>query len=407
MAAAANLLRRAAELLPEREPARLELLPDLSEAMMETGEFAWAEVFLEEALEGATAQGDERLRADSLLTGLLVRLRQTGDLEAWRLDVERETSALIPLLKERKDHAELAKAWRMVATIHAIACEWEATARAQRQALSYARLAGKARQEARMSGSYSISLCDGPTPVPVAIEECEEILKRGLSDRQAEALVRHSLASLVGMSGDFDRARSLYREARATLEDLGAVVVAASTSLTSGRIELLAGDAAAAEQELRRDHDRLVELGELYYRPLVTAMLAQALYAQGRYQEAGELAATAAELAADDDVEPQALWRSVRAKVLATGSEFEEAVTLGREAVELLSATDAVFVQAEALVDLAEVFGLADRSDEARTALEQARELCGLKQIMALANRVEARLGSLDAVGRQASGYGV
>jgi hypothetical protein len=26
---------------------------------------------------------------------------------------------------------------------------------------------------------------------------------------------------------------------------------------------------------------------------------------------------------------------------------------------------------------------------------------------MALANRVEARLGSLDAVGRQASGYGV
>ena len=407
MAAAANLLRRTAELLPEREPARLELLPDLSEAMMETGEFAWAEVFLEEALEGATAQGDERLRADALLTRLLVRLRQTGDLEAWRLDVERETSALIPLLKERKDHAELAKAWRMVATIHAIACEWEATATAQRQALSYARLAGKARQEARMSGSYSISLCDGPTPVPLAIEECEEILKRGLSDRQAEALVRHSLASLIAMSGDFDRARSLYREARATLEDLGAVVVAASTSLTSGRIELLAGDAAAAEQELRRDHDRLVELGELYYRPLVTAMLAQALYAQGRYQEAGELAATAAELAADDDVEPQALWRSVRAKVLATGGEFDEAVTLGREAVELLSATDAVFVQAEALVDLAEVLGLADRSDEARTALEQARELCGLKQIMALANRVEARLGSLDAVGRQASGYGV
>ena len=136
-------------------------------------------------------------------------------------------------------------------------------------------------------------------------------------------------------------------------------------------------------------------------------MLAQALYAQGRHQEAGELAATAAELAADDDVEPQALWRSVRAKVLATGGEFDEAVTLGREAVELLSATDAVFVQAEALVDLAEVLGLADRSDEARTALEQARELCGLKQIMALANRVEARLGGLDAVGRQASGYGV
>src|SRR6185436_10157095 len=77
--------QRAAEPLPERAPARLELLQDLSEAMMETGEFAWAEIFLEEALQGAIAQGDERLRADSVLTGLLVRLRQTGDLEAWRL----------------------------------------------------------------------------------------------------------------------------------------------------------------------------------------------------------------------------------------------------------------------------------------------------------------------------------
>src|SRR5207249_4321710 len=44
MAAAANLLRRAAGLLPEHDLARLELLPDLGEALTETGEFAWAQI---------------------------------------------------------------------------------------------------------------------------------------------------------------------------------------------------------------------------------------------------------------------------------------------------------------------------------------------------------------------------
>ncbi|MGN6429309.1 MAG: ATP-binding protein [Gaiellaceae bacterium] len=401
MAAAANLLRRACELLPERDPARLGLLPDLSEAMMEIGEFAWAEILLEEGLEGAEAVGDERLRADVLLTRMNVRLRQTGDLESWRHDVERETGVLIPVLKERKDHAELAKAWRMVATIHGTACEWEATATAYGQALDYARLAGRGRLVARMSGSYSIAVCDGPTPVPDAIEACEQMLKDGLSDRQGEALVRCSLASLVAMSGDFDRARRLCGEGRATLDDLGAVVDGALTCLTSGRIELLAGDPAAAEQELRRDHGLLVELGELYYRPLVTAMLAQAVCVQGRWQEAGELASDSAELAGDDDVEPQALWRSVRAKVLAADGDFDSAVSLAREAVDLLEATDALFVQVEALLDLAEVLRLASRDDEARSALERARELCEIKQITALVTRLEALLASLEAGDRQ------
>jgi class 3 adenylate cyclase/tetratricopeptide (TPR) repeat protein len=400
MAAAANLLRRACELLPERAPARLELLPDLSEAMMETGEYAWAQVFLEEALAGADAHDDARLRADALLTRLLVLHWATDDLDAWRVEAERDTSALIPLLEERNDHAELAKAWRMVATIHAIACEWEAAAEAQRQALNYAQLAGKTRQAARMSGVYSISLFHGPTPVPVAIEECDEILKRGLPDRQAEALVRCSLSSLVAISGDFGRARTLYREARGTLDDLGAVVVAAWSCLTLGRVEFLAGDPAAAEAQLRRDHDSLVELNDLYYRPLVTAMLAQAIYLQGRWREAGELATAAGELAARDDVEPQALSRSVRAKSLATGGDFDEAVTLGREAVELLSSTDAIVLRVDALVDLVEVLDRAHLSDEARSTLEEAQALCALKQMKVPGSHVEALMERSDAATR-------
>ena len=396
MAAAANLLRRAAAVLPEQDPDRLELLPDLGEAMMETGEFAWADVFLDEALAGALAHGDERLRADALLTSLLVRHFATDDLDGWRAEVQRETATLIPLLEASDANAELAKAWRMVAFVHGIACEWESTAAAQKQAIRHARLAGETRAETRMSGAYSVSLCAGPTPVPEAIARCEEMLARGLDHRQSEAQIFGSLALLHAMQGDFVRARDLYRTARALLEDLGAVVLAATVSLTSGPVELLAGDVEAAERELRRDYECLVELGELYNRPTVAGLLAQALYAQGRVEEAEELVTAAAEIAAEDDIDAQTLWRSVKAKILADRDEIEEAVCLGREAVSLVGSTDDVYARTQALLDLAQVLESAG-ADGAVAALVQARDLCRLKGVTVLSERID---GLLDAARR-------
>jgi predicted ATPase len=393
--AAANLLRRAAHVLPENDPERLELLPDAGEAMMEIGEFAWAEIFLDEALNGAVAQRDERLRAEALLTRLLVRHHSTDDLDGWRAEVERETAALIPILEARNAHAELAKAWRMVAFIHGIALEWEQTAEAQQHALHHARLAGKARDEARLSGAYSMALCWGPTAVPDAISRCEEILQRGLSHQQSQAIVFCSLATLYAMEGQFDRARELYRRARALLDDLAAIVLAASTSLTSGRVEMLAGDPEAAERELRRDYEQLVSLGELYYRPSVAAALANVVYVLGRSDEAEELADAAAEMTSEDDVEVQAMWRGVKAKIAAGRGETAEAVTLAREAVAVIGTTDDVSVRAEALLDLAEVLHAAGADDEAAKAAEEARAFCRKKGMSVVEGRVERLLDSL------------
>ena len=142
MSASANLLRRATALLPEQEPARLELLPDLSEAMMEVGEFAWAEIYLDEALVTAKEIGDERLHADAVLTRLFVRHHAADDLRAWSREVEVESARLIPMLEARKADAELAKAWRIVAAVHATVCRWEDTAIAQKRAIEHARAAG-------------------------------------------------------------------------------------------------------------------------------------------------------------------------------------------------------------------------------------------------------------------------
>ena len=392
MGAAANLLRRAVMLLPERDLKRLELLPDLGEALMETGEFAWAEVFLEEAVDGALAVADERLRANAVLTKLLAGHHIATDLSAWRAEVERATTSLIPDLEKREAHAELAKAWRMVAWIHAPVCRWDAAAVAQQRALEHARLAGDTRLEARLSSAYAYSLCDGPTPVPEAVAKCEEMIARGLGHKQSDAIVLTSLACLVALDGDFDRARALYREARATLDDLGAAVFAASTSFMSARVELLAGDPEAAERDLRRDYERLEAMGELFFRASVGSMLAEALLAQGRTDEAEAVSFEAEQLAAEDDIEVETICRSIRGRALARRGMFNEAIRLATEAVELLPGAEAPVMRTEALVHLAEVFVASGNAMAARRALKEARRLAELKAMTVSAARIGARL---------------
>ena len=391
MPAAANLLRRAASLLEPRARERLELLPELGEALMESGEFAWAEVFLDEAVEGAIEHGDVRLEADAALTRLLVRHHAATDLDAWRRDVESETQRLIPVLEGASADYELAKAWRMVAFIHGPVCRWEQVASAQQRAVAHARKAGRARQEARASSGYTIALRDGPTQVADAIARCEDIVRAGLVDRQAEALVLCSLSYLEGMRGNFERARELYLQARGLFEELGAAVLAAHTSLTSGRVELLAGNAAAAEAELRRDYDTLGVMGERYFRPLVAAVLAQALHAQGKLAEARELVAEARELADEDDIETQAVWRSVAARLRAEDGAVEEAEALARESVALLRSTDAPVMQADVLLHLAVVLRYRGQLDDARGVLEEARDLYRAKGV----SPSEAKIGEL------------
>ena len=286
----------------------------------------------------------------------------------------REVERVLPAAEREHDHALLAKAWRLLGFVHGSVCQWGAQVAAVERALEHARLAGNARLEARLAAGYTVGLCDGPTPVSEAIERCEEIADRGLADRQAEALVLCSLAYLHGMQGDFTQARELYGRAGHLLRDLGGAVLAASTSLASARVELLAGEPERAEQELVRDYEALSEMGERYFLPLVAAHLAEAVQAQGRDSDAEKLAATAQELADADDVEAQALWRRVRARARAREGRLEEAETLVRESLAILAPTDAPMMRADALVDLAAVLQ-AGGVPEGQTVLEEALDL--------------------------------
>jgi class 3 adenylate cyclase/tetratricopeptide (TPR) repeat protein len=399
MPAAANLLRRAVELLPEGDSQRIALLPDLGEAFMETGEFAWARVYLEQAIDRPADPGDGLVSARARLVSALVHAYARSDAASTEGIVD-EAERAIPIFERQDDHAGLALAYRSLAWAHGTACRFGDAAAAAQQAVEQATIAGDERQRTRAASQYAIAALHGPTPVGEAIAYCEEIIERASGDRRSEGLITSLLAPLIAMNGEFDRARDLSRRAKLILEDLGRSVLAASTSQESSVVEMLAQEPAVAESQLRSDYEALEAMGERYLLSTIAGELARAVYAQDRLDEALDLTRAAEELSDPEDVVSQAYWRSVRARVFARTGQLDEGMELAREAVTILSATDILARRAEALIDLAEILQLAGRGEEARSTLDDAIALLDQKEHHIGLERARAALARVGAPAR-------
>jgi class 3 adenylate cyclase/tetratricopeptide (TPR) repeat protein len=388
MHAAANLLSRAGALLAEDEQSRIDLQLEAGEAQIEVGEFLLADASLENAREGAVNLHLPELEA----TALLVRRQMRFMTEGEGSDDELIGSATraIPLLEQRGYHPGLARAWRLMWIVHATAGRNSEAERAALRTMEEARLAGDQVLETRFSTSLAFAALYGPTPVRDAIQRCREVLARVAEDRKAEALTLSVLARLEAMQGDFESAREKYRRSRTVLAELGWKLHAALTSLVSGQIEMAAGDLAAAEAELDGDYRQLQAMGEKNYIATTAACLAEVQYRQGRYEDAEETCTFSREVAAEDDVASQALWRCVQGKVQARRDEFDVAERLLREAVEIISRTDDLNQQGDSFLDLAEVLMLAGRSDESEDARKQATALYEQKGNIVSAERARS-----------------
>jgi tetratricopeptide (TPR) repeat protein len=199
------------------------------------------------------------------------------------------------------------------------------------------------------------------------------------------AVIASSLSGLHAMRGDFEEARTRGRLAETIFLELGLQLAFAGLTQVTGPLELLARDPVAAEHELRRGLEILESHSSDGYQQ---ALLAEALYEQGRHAEAAECVRRAA--AKDDEgvVLSQVTWRSVRAKL--EGSE-----ELAREALALAETTDATNLIADALVDVAIVAGDGD------DVVAQAVELYERKGNVAAIARI---LDLLPATVRSAEG---
>ena len=394
MPAAANLMRRAAALLPRFDQERLDLLPDLGEALMDVGEFAEAEEVLREAIAAGDESGDHRLRADAALGLMLVEFYADPRPE-WSLRADRIAHSAIPVFELFNDAAGLAKAWRVLGAVHATALRYGQAAAAVARATAYARAAGDLRQERRNAASFAVAAVYGPTPVPLAIVECSRIVAEATGDQRTVGLVLGALAHLEAMQGDFEQARAHARQARTTLEDLGNSMLAASTSLEAGAVELLAGNPQEAERLIRRDVAELEGMGATYLLSTTTALLAQAVAAQGRDAEAAELVEAGMRLTDPDDIESDVLLACVRSGLRVRAGDVAAGIEEARRAVALLDDADAPVARAEALLTLAAACE-AGGDDGAAAARQRAAAECEAKGYLVAARRAR---GELDPVG--------
>jgi tetratricopeptide (TPR) repeat protein len=392
--AATDLLGRAERLLPEHEPDRLPVLLALGEALGEMGEFARAGELLDEAERVAGRLGQANAAASAAIMRLF--LLESTDPKRLSWDAVREAERQIETLEREGDDAGLARAWRLMGDLHHTHSRFAAADEAYARSIEHARAAGARRDEADALGRYAGTGLYGPATVEEIERRCDE-LRAATAGTSFEAPAFRALAGARAMQGRFDEARELAIRARSTLEDAGLRLRASWVASTSGEIEVLAGDVAAAERAFREGFDAAVGFGEIGYQATVAAQLAHALLDAGRVEEAERFARVSEETAAEDDLASQVLQRSARARILAARGDPTPAVAEAREAVALAETTDDVNMRADALVDLAEVLRRSGAPEDAKEPLDRATELYRAKGNVAAIARLERRIAAIGA----------
>jgi tetratricopeptide (TPR) repeat protein len=392
---AASLHGRAAALLPADHPERLRLLPEHGEALLLTGRYDEASKVLDEAIARPGEAPAAAARAS--LVRMLVGLR-TGDAGSWRREtVDRTIAEARDVFAAEGDESGLAMAYRLLAWSAGTACRFGDAADASALALEHARRAGDARQAIRAATGFAGAALLGPTNVDEAIARCESSLDQAAGNRQSEGNLLAIMGGLYAMQGAFDHAREQVGRGRALLYELGLDLDVARADMEAWRVEMLAGEVEAAEAALRRAYDALVARGETYLRSTVAGLLAQTIFDRGApLDEVEALGGQSQELADEDDVDSQAVWRRVRGRVLEQRGEHDAAEAIIREALSVLEPTDATLFKLQAELDLGDVLVAAGRPDDATTAYEAARVLAERKGGVVLLSAVLRRLEALD-----------
>jgi tetratricopeptide (TPR) repeat protein len=265
------------------------------------------------------------------------------------------------------------------------------------RAAACARRSGNHRAEQEARTWLAVTFRDLPIPAEAVVGRAEQLLEAASGDPWAEAEILEQLALLYGYAGRFADARAACRRAQAVFTGCGAKLDWGLCAIDSGRVELIAGDHVAAERTLTEGYEAFRAMGEHGNRATLVTLLAEAVYAQGRFDQALRLTEEAEAFAGAGDVEAQARWRATRAKLLARRGQFPAAARLAEEALALIPAAIDAPERAEFLVAKAEVSRLAGALGEAEDSLRRALQFYDDRRWVPLAEQARALLASLAA----------
>jgi class 3 adenylate cyclase len=392
---AVGLLSRARGLLPPDDPQRLALLPLIGGSLEGTANHAKAREIYAEALEGAVQSGNRYVEGRARFG--LAHVWFMLEPERPSAEIVAEAERAIALLEESGDESALAEAWRLVGEAGMYEGRAAEGRAALEQALARIDLDTAARSVNAVSFALAMCLIEGPAPLDEAADFSHERLglarARGLRSFEADML--HVLGFAEGRRARFEEGRAALRNATAISEELGLRYMALWSKRSLGRLELAAGDARAAEEALRASYDGLAEMDLMSTLGEAAVPLAEALYEQGRTQEAADLLEAVKDDWASGDASIEAPRLAVRAKLFAAQGWDEHADRAIRRALRLVRRTDWRCLQADTLLAQAEVLRLAGRDTEAAASAREAAGLAREKQYVAAERRAVAALEAL------------
>jgi class 3 adenylate cyclase/tetratricopeptide (TPR) repeat protein len=384
MNGASNLLQRAVGLLDEEDISRIDLEVDLGEALLEAGQLSEAASVLEQTAARAGSAGDQLRHAKAQVGLAFVRMQTQGaDVHP---QIRRDVEPLVSVFEEAGDNGGAADALRLLGKLTSWAYDFAGAFDLQERALLHARAIGDERREAASVRFIVSDALWGPEHVEPALGRCRRILD-GSSNRRVQANCLVRIGGLEGLAGRFDEARAAIGNARAIMDEFGLRHLKAHSSDVAVVVEMLAGDYEAAEREARAAYAVLEEMGDRTFAGSEAALVAEALEAQGRLDEAEEWLAIATELHPVDSLD------GLRAQIMADRGLLVDAERLVRSVLER-DEEPPWPAFSDPRLTLAAILIRTGRADEAREHVEMCLRRCAAKGIVPLAERARTLLTS-------------
>jgi class 3 adenylate cyclase/tetratricopeptide (TPR) repeat protein len=393
LAAAAGYYRAALALWPQgAHQQRADLLRLLGTVLLEIGELDQAEAAL---AEGAQAAAEGGLPA--VQSRIRVLLADVRNFQGARIaDTLAECEAAAAVMDAENDLDGLSEALTRIGTLRFWHGDVAGGQAALERAITCAQQCGNHRAQMRASHWLAVTFVDALfIPVPAATARAEQLLQTASGDPWAEADMLKPLCLLYAYLGRSADARAALARSQQIFTSLGAKFALAESAIPAGLVGLAIGDPAGAERSLRQGYEAFRAMGERGYVFTIGALLAEALYAQGRLAEVQQVLG---ELQIDPT--PDAIDAHVgsltKAKLLARRGQFAAARQLvNDEEAAYPPPTASPRDQAWVHETRAEVDRLAGAPERAAASLRAALRIYEDRGATALADRVRAVLADL------------
>ena len=382
-------LERALAQRSSDQQLRAGLLRLLGTVVFEAGDTERADIVLSECSELAAAAGAPMVQARIRVLRVDIRNRRgLGNAEALT-----ECEAAAAVLESGGDLDGLAEALTSVGKLRTWLGDALAGGEILERAVACARHSGNHRAQMRASHWLAVTFHLLPIPADTAIARTELLLQDASGDAWAEADLLKPLCVLYAYVGRSADARAAIDRSQSIFAGFGAKLALAESGIPAALVGLIIGDPVAAEHYARDGYQAFRTMGDRGGLVAdLAVLLADALYAQGRFDEARQVIDEACAVPSPDII--GAPWLT-KAKLLARRGQFAEARRLVRRAEALLSPTSAPLMRADVMEAEAEVERLAGAPEQSAGSLRAALQIYEDSRATALAQRAAAALTSL------------